>query len=123
MDIRRLLLLTAAALALSVALPAAASSATDQRARIVESNLKDLSAANDAAIARHRLEPNRELDAMGSSRVALRPEQTPSVDTRVGQDVQSSLHRLRRETVSSQTADGRKARVEDSLDRAARQDP
>jgi hypothetical protein len=94
--------------------------ADDRRARIVESNLKDLSTANDAAIARHRLTADRELDGLGNPRVALQPESISPTDTRVRQDVQSSLHRLRRETVSQQTEDGRTARVQENLDRTAR---
>ncbi len=97
----------------------AAAASSDARARIVESSLKDLSAANDAAIARQRLEPGRATDALGDSRVVLQPEPLPPVDQRVSQDVQSSLHRLRRETVSRQTEDGRKVRVEEGLERAA----
>ena len=97
--------------------PSAADS-TDQRARIVESSLKDLSVSNDAAIARQRLETDRETDALGDSRVVLRPEQPIDSDRAVRMEVESSLHRLRRETVSRQTADGRKARIDESLERA-----
>ena len=98
-------------------------SADDRRARIVESNLKDLSSTNEAAITRHRLATDRSLDALGNPRLALQPEPVPPTDTRVRQDVQSSLHRLRRETVSEQTEDGRTARVQESLDRATRSEP
>ncbi|TNF87307.1 MAG: hypothetical protein EP301_07045 [Gammaproteobacteria bacterium] len=97
--------------------PSAADS-TDQRARIVESSLKDLSVSNDAAIARQRLETGRETDVLGDSRVVLRPEQPIDSDRAVRREVESSLHRLRRETVSRQTEDGRKARIDESLERA-----
>jgi hypothetical protein len=103
-------------------LPPSASAAdtADQRDRLVESRLKDLSTTNDAAIARQRIEPGRELDALGNPRVVLRPEEPMQADKAVRTEVQSSLHRLRRETVSQQTEDGRKARVDESLERASR---
>ncbi len=110
--------------ALSIALSAGvlphvacAAERSEQRARIVESSLKDLTASNDAAIARQRIEPSREADALGNPRVALMPEQRVEADTLVRNDVQSSLHRLHRETVSRHTEDGRKARLDESLKR------
>ena len=108
---------------LCLATSAGAAETAEQRARIVESSLKDLSAANDAAIARQRLEPVQETDALGSPRVVLKSEPAATADSRVRTEVQSSLHRLRRETVSQQIEDGRKARVDESLERAARPEP
>ena len=102
---------------------AAAADSSDQRSRIVESSLKDLSIANDTAIARQRLEPATGVDALGNTRVTLEPRPLPDSQQRVEREAQSSLHRLRRETVSAQTEDGRKARVDESLDRTARSDP
>ena len=104
-------------------LGALGAASSDQRSRIVESSLKDLSVANDAGIARHRLEPATGVDALGNPRVTLEPRPLPNSQQRVNQNVESSLHRLRRETVSAQTEDGRKARVDESLDRASRSDP
>ena len=101
-------------------LPAAAD---DQRARSVESSLRDLSTSNDAAIARQRIEPGRSVDALGEQRVVLEPMPRPSTEAIVRGEVEYNLHRLRRETVSAQTEDGRKARVNESLDRAQRGDP
>ena len=102
---------------------AADTAADEQRARIVESNLRDLSSANDAAITRQRLTAERQRDALGNPRLALRPEPVSPTDLEVRQDVQSSLHRLRRETVSQRTEDGRTARIQDSQDRATRSEP
>ena len=102
---------------------AAGTAADDRRARIVESNLKDLSTTNEAGITQHRLTAERELDALGNRRLALQPESVSPPETRVRQDVQSSLHRLRRETVSQQTEDGRTARVQESLERASSSKP
>ena len=102
---------------------AGAADGSEQRSRIVESSLRDLSTANDAAIARQRLEPTAGIDTLGNPRVTLEPRPLPDSQQRVAGEVQSSLHRLRRETVSAQTADDRKARVDESLDRATRSDP
>lgn len=98
-----------------------AADSTEQRARIVESSLKDLSRANDAALTRQRIEPGRELDPFGNPRVALLPTPAADIESVVGANVESNLHRLRRETVSRHTEDGRKARVEERLDRAVRE--
>lgn len=94
--------------------------ASDQRSRIVESSLKDLSNRNDAAISGSRISAQPGTDALGNPRVDLQPEPRPQTDELVRAEVESSLHRLRRETVSRQTDDGRQARVEETLDRAAR---
>jgi hypothetical protein len=121
LDIAKVLATVLATVVAMVVPPASASAAdaADQRARIVESNLRDLSTANESAVSRQRIETGREVDALGNPRVVLRPEQPRSADQAVGAEVQSSLHRLRRETVSQQTADGRKARVNESLERAS----
>ena len=93
--------------------------ATDHRARIVESSLKDLSTANDAAIGRDRLEAAPSSDALGAPRVQLQPPEQPQADVMVQREVESSLHRLRRETVNARTSDRRKAAVDDTLSRQA----
>lgn len=93
------------------------------RSRIVESSLKDLSTANDAAIARQQLTPKPGRDALGNPRVVLQPELPVDTTTAVRTDVQSSLHRLRRETVSRQTMDDRKAKIDENLARTARETP
>jgi hypothetical protein len=100
---------------------AASAGSEELRARIVESNLKDLSETNETAIGRQRLDPIRTLDAQGMPRVDLKPREQPQADQLVCQEVASSLHRLRRETASSQTEDGRKARIDETLTRAADQ--
>jgi hypothetical protein len=100
---------------------AASAGSEELRARIVESNLKDLSATNEAAIGRQSLDPIRTLDAQGMPRVDLQPREQNQTDQLVRQEVASSLHRLRRETASSQTEDGRKARIDETLTRAADQ--
>lgn len=93
--------------------------ADDYRSRVVESSLKDLSVRNDAAIASGRLTQGTSTDVLGNPKVELSPEPRPTTDALIGAEVQSSLHRLRREAVSTQTPDGRKARVNENLDRAA----
>ena len=85
----------------------------------MESSLKDLSARNDAAIASGQIKDEASADPLGNPRVKLTSEPLPSSDVLIGAEVQSSLHRLRRETVSIQTPDGRKARVNENLDRVA----
>jgi hypothetical protein len=91
--------------------------AEDTRARIVESTLKDLSIQNDAALKSIRTGPAPATDPMDGARVDLRPEPVSPASAGVDEAVASSLHRLRRETVSKQTQDGRKARVEEQVDR------
>ena len=97
----------------------ASAAAEDHRSRVVESSLKDLSARNDAAIARGQIRHEASADPLGNPRVKLTSEPLPASDVLIGAEVQSSLHRLRRETVSIQTPDGRKARVNENLDRVA----
>jgi hypothetical protein len=93
----------------------------DARARIVESTLKDLSVRNDAASASKRTVLTPAEQPLDGTPARIRPEPPPAPATTVAGDVSSSLHRLRRETASSMEADGRKARVDESLDRAAEQ--
>lgn len=93
-------------------------SAADQRTRIVESSLEDLSLRNDAALPSIRDTPQPGSDPFSGKRVDLNQKPAPTSTERVAQDIQSSLHRLRRETVSRQTADNRQARVNESQDRA-----
>ena len=95
--------------------------ARDQRARIVESGLKDLSAANEAAIARQRVDPVPSTDSLGAPRVRLQPPPEPDADALVREDIQSSLHRLHRETTGIRTGDDRQAIVEDTLNRQGEQ--
>jgi len=105
----------------AMTLNASAADSADQRARIVESSLRDLSAGNESAIARQRIEPRRGTDALGNPRIVLQPEPRIESDSLVQAEVESSLHRLRRETVSRQTVDGQKSRVDESLERTARE--
>lgn len=93
--------------------------ADDERARIVESTLKDLSGRNEAAASSNRIQVQPSNQALDGKRADVRPEPPPAASRAVAQEVSSSLHRLRRETASSVTADGRQARVNESLDRAA----
>ncbi len=92
-----------------------AAAAADHRSRIIESSLRDLSRSNDAAIAGAQLSVTRELDTQGMPRVELSPAPVQRGRSVVEADVQSSLHRLRRETVSeraSDASDDRRARIE-----------
>jgi hypothetical protein len=89
----------------------------DQRSRTVESSLRDLSNRNEAALGSIKDTPQQHPGAFRGDRVDLTPSDIPSTASLVRDDIASSLHRLRRETVSSQTEDGRKARVNESLDR------
>jgi len=102
---------------------APATLAADSRARVVESTLKDISIRNDAALVSIESVPTSASNPLEGNRVNLEPELRPASATLVQQDVESSLHRLRRETASMQTDDERKARVEESLDRADRPVP
>ncbi len=86
----------------------------DNRSRIVESSLKDLSRSNDAAIGSNRLQARPTNDALGNPRVDLTPRPRPDNESLVRADVQSSLHRLRRETASAREPDDRKARVREN---------
>lgn len=88
----------------------------DHRSRIIESSLRDLSRNNDAAVARSGLSVSRGTDIQGMPRVELSPAPAPGVDALVEADVQSSLHRLRRETASQQATDDRRARIEAGQD-------
>jgi len=94
----------------------------DHRARIVESTLRDLSRTTDAANSRQAIEIGRSSDAMGAPIVSLKPQEVPGTKKLVAQDIQSSLHRLYRDTANRQISDGRKARVEESLSRMAEED-
>ena len=96
-----------------------ATAAADHRSRIIESSLRDLSRSNDAAIAGAELTVTRELDAQGIPRVNLTPAPVQHGESVLEADVQSSLHRLRRETVSERATDAtddRRARIEASQD-------
>ncbi|MGE0625871.1 MAG: hypothetical protein AB7I04_19660 [Pseudomonadales bacterium] len=119
----RLLTLLTWSLAAALPLQAAEPSRHDNRAVTVESTLKDLSRRNDAAISSQGITPAQGQDALGQPRTDL--EVRPEPDTRVvvSGEVQSSLHKLRRETAIQQTPDDRKARVQDDRDRAAQADP
>ncbi|MEM8769555.1 MAG: hypothetical protein AAGE43_19120 [Pseudomonadota bacterium] len=99
-----------------LAMPGAAPLAAeiDTRSRIVESNLRDLSRSNDAAITSNRLQARPSSDALGNPRLDLTPRPRPDSSTLVRSDVQSSLHRLRRETASAREPDDRKARVREN---------
>ena len=97
--------------------PMALAAEVDNRSRIVESSLKDLSRSNDAAIGTNRLEARSTSDTLGNPRVDLTPRPRPESRTLVRSDVESSLHRLKRETASTREPDDRKARVrEDATD-------
>ena len=109
--------LSTAALLIPCNASAASAGSEELRARIVESSLKDLSATNEATIGRQQLDPTRTTDALGIPRVDLKPRELPQPDQLVRQDVESSLHRLRRESVSRQTVDDRKARIDETLTR------
>ena len=103
------------ALVLALGLPTTALAAElDKRSRIVESSLKDLSRSNDAAIGSKGLEARPASDALGNPRVDLTPRPRPESPTLVRSDVQSSLHRLKRETAGNREPDDRKARVREN---------
>lgn len=87
----------------------------ESRARITESKLRDLSRQNEAGLKSILTTP-RPAPAPGQ-RVDLSPEGPPEAAVLVRGDVQFSLNRLRRETASARTADGRKARIDESMDR------
>jgi hypothetical protein len=89
----------------------------DDRSRIVESSLKDLSNRNDSALGSTRDTPRPAADPYRGDRVDLGPEEVATVEALLRSDIQSGLHRLRRENASRQTPDGRQARVNESLDR------
>lgn len=95
--------------------------ADDPRMRIAESTLKDLSAGIEASLGTIAHTPRPAEGAADGGRVALAQEPPPSLTNRQRSEVESSLHRLRREVVSEQTPDGRQARVNDTLERAGRQ--
>ena len=92
---------------------------SDNRSVTVESTLEDLSRSNDAAIGRPTITPVPGKDALGQPRTDLVVQPAPDAATVVSGEVQSGLHRLKRDTVVSQTPDDRKARVEIDRDRAA----
>jgi hypothetical protein len=92
---------------------------SDNRSVTVESTLQDLSRSNDAAIDRPAITPLPGQDALGQPRTDLVVQPPPDVTTVVGNEVQSGLHRLKRDTVIRQTPDDRKARVEIDRDQAA----
>lgn len=100
--------------------PASAALAADQRALIIESSLKDISAGNDAAIANQQLVRSRGVDSLGQPRLDLSRERPISAEAGIEAEVDSSLHRLRRETAILQSTDDRRSQVEDTLDRAAK---
>ena len=112
--LRRLALLPALTALLVIPGAATLAAEIDTRSRIVESNLKDLSRSNDAAISSNRLEARPTSDALGNPRLDLTPRPRPDSSTLVRSDVQSSLHRLRRETASAREPDDRKARVREN---------
>lgn len=91
----------------------------DNRSVTVESTLKDLSRANDAEIARQGLTAVPGRDGTGQPRTELVQPPQPDAAEAVSGAVQSSLHRLKRDTVIRQTPDGRKVLIEDSRDRAS----
>ncbi len=91
----------------------------DTRSATVQSTLKDLSTTNDAAIAGKGLKAVPGKDALGEPRTDLVVPPPPDTATRMQDEVQSSLHKLRRETVISQTPDPRKAQVDNDRDRQA----
>lgn len=93
--------------------------ARDTRSITVESTLKDLSRSNDAAISDKGITPIPGKDALGQPRTDLVVTPPPDVARIVSGDVQSSLHRLKRETAIHQTPDARKARVQEAEDRRA----
>lgn len=110
-------LLAAAALAYHADAFSADAHYRDVRSRIVESSLKDLSNRNDSALGSIRDTPSPAPQAYRGDRVDLGPEDVATTEALLRSDIQSSLHRLRRENASRQTPDGRKARVNESLDR------
>jgi len=91
--------------------------AADSRARVVESSLKDLSKTNESSRSVSET-PRPSTQAMLGEPARLPTEDTRASQTDIHAEVQSSLHRLRRETVSDRTPDERKARINDSLDRS-----
>jgi len=92
---------------------------SDNRSVTVESTLKDLSRGNDAAIRRPAITTVQGKDALGQPRTDLVVQPPPDAATVVSDEVQSGLHKLKRDTVISQTLDDRKARVEIDRDQAA----
>ena len=88
----------------------------DTRSITVESSLKDLSRSNDAAITGNRISATPGRDALGQPRTDLVVTPRPDAPATVGAEVQSRLHKLNRETVTRQTPDGRKARVQQDQD-------
>lgn len=112
-------LLTICLLGAFATVDAAESDRHDRRAVTVESTLKDLSRTNDAAIGGRQLTPMPGKDALGQPRTDLVREPPPDTAAVVSGEVQSSLHRLRRETVIRQAPDDRAALVQDALDRQA----
>jgi hypothetical protein len=95
----------------------------DERARTVESSLKDLSNRNDDGLGSIRATPRPTKRAFDGERSQLAGQDVPSAEALVSTDVASSLHRLRREAVSRQTPDNRKARIDASLHRQATEMP
>lgn len=87
----------------------------ESRARITESKLRDLSRQNEAGLKSIVTTPRPE--SVPGRRVDLSGEGPPEAAALVRGEVQFSLNRLRRETVSARTADGRKARTDESIDR------
>jgi len=92
---------------------------SDNRSVTVESTLKDLSRSNDAAIGRPAITPVPGKDALGQPRTDLVVQPPPDAAAVVRGEVQSGLHKLKRDTVISQTPDDRKAQVEIDRDQAA----
>lgn len=105
----------------AVAGPAHPALAADQRALIIESSLKDISTSNDAAIADQQLLRSPSVDALGQPRLDLSNERpvNANADAEIRAEVDSSLHRLRRETAISQSTDDQRSQIEETLDRAA----
>ena len=91
----------------------------ETRSITVESTLKDLSRSNDAAITGKGITPIPGRDALGQPRTDLVDRPLPDATAAVGGEIQSSLHKLKRETAIRQTPDGRKARVQNGQDRLA----
>jgi hypothetical protein len=98
-----------------LAVAAAGPDFEESRARITESTLRDLSRQNEAGLKSISDTPRPAL--VPGQRVDLSDEGPPTTAALVRGDVQSSLNRLRRETVSARTADGRQARIDESVDR------